>query len=438
MTSLEESGDVRELFDAALPAGKGSHVLALGEVHYEAGHLHFLKDNLDNLRNQHCLGTIGQEMPYFMNMFLWAYRDGNLPVPADKSADYLHKIFNAYYYPVNHDNSEALGDLAMAALERNMRVVCFDTRCTLSEYGDSILRKCAGKSFRDMLEHTAQKERLSETELLEMFRQDTAKIPEMLVWETQKAVPLLQLAALGHLAEHKDRLPEYRIYFQTENLPHALSASALDEAWMHHEARLLLEQHPEYQKRLDAMESMILEGRVKGLPEDAMSSVIFHSSMDRERNAITIHGFHHLLGINNESLQVQGTTDLHMQSMPGIRQVSRAVVASTSTVADALKHHMEETKLSVQRTLPSLYNLETGRRVHAAPHDGQGLPTPEDRYGGPNDRWMNPLADPEMKERAAHVRELEDAAYTCPPHTKAHMEHHRHDYLVAQQTGIRC
>lgn len=78
-----------------------------------------------------------------------------------------------------------------------------------------------------------------------------------------------------------------------------------------------------------------------------------------------------------------------------------------------------------------LYDLEARQRIPITPHEGKELPTPEDTYGGPNDRWMNPLSDPEMAEKAARVCELENAAYASQPYTTAHMKHHCHAYLGA-------
>ena len=342
----DEPETIKRLFAQALPEGTNSHILALGEVHCEAGHLNILTENLEELDKRHNLGTVGLELFPYMNVFLWAYRDGNLPVSESQIDNYLAAVFRSYALPVNGNVYSANSHLAKAAIDRGMRAVCFDARGMLQDEVSKCNDTCMGLAFSDFVEQAADKEGIPQEKLLEALRNDPSKVTSRLAQSCGNVLAHMKIAAFGEILSSNSNFP-YAFYYGDKDVPANMVRSRIAHAWMVNEARLLLEQHPEYQARLDAMESMILEGRVKGLPEDAISSAIFHSSMDRERNAISMHGYFHLQGVNIESLQVQGTADLHLQSMPGIHRVSRAIIASSSKAAQVLHRLMEKATPSV-------------------------------------------------------------------------------------------
>jgi len=125
---------VQEFFAAALPGKKGNHALVVGELHLYKEHLEYFTAQLPALIKNNNLGTLGVEYPPFMNVFLWAYQDGTLTKELgsqDAAKNYLRTAFLAASDPDYRETTLAEANLMIAALDKGIRVVAYDSRDTL-------------------------------------------------------------------------------------------------------------------------------------------------------------------------------------------------------------------------------------------------------------------------------------------------------------------
>lgn len=121
---------VQKLLDDALPNDGGQHTLALGEDHQENDPLKSLTADLDRLQS-HGVNTIGLEMESWFNPVLWAYQDGTLERKLGSKAmanAQLRLMFRVYSKPECADSSGYMANLCIAAMDRGLRTVAFDSR----------------------------------------------------------------------------------------------------------------------------------------------------------------------------------------------------------------------------------------------------------------------------------------------------------------------
>lgn len=134
--------DIQAFFDKTLPNDKGTHVLCIGENHTKSEHIHFLQNQLSNLRINHNLSVIGEERPVIYNVLLWAYKDGTLQKELgskERAQSYFRDIWLAgVAYDADHINQEAsvatveqakqTANLLIQAMDLGICPVAFDSR----------------------------------------------------------------------------------------------------------------------------------------------------------------------------------------------------------------------------------------------------------------------------------------------------------------------
>ncbi|MFN8992450.1 MAG: hypothetical protein ACK5X3_02085 [Pseudomonadota bacterium] len=235
----------------ALPGGADEpHVLALGEDHLQTDHLEFLTHHLPELKAEHRLGAIGVELAPFMDVFLWAYQDGRLPVEKGQESTYLRSMVLAHYdYAFKH-NGRAKAVLAGAALDKGIQVTHFDTRYLLED-------------------------------LAKRYSEDLASLDREIVAHPS----LVAHYRMGNYGQGNGTLNEY------EQFPFLLR-----------EVQILLKENPNYKRRLDNIEAVILAARQlakegKEIGSDALSAALFKASMPEDKNALTISGYQHIMGL---------------------------------------------------------------------------------------------------------------------------------------------
>lgn len=125
--------EIKGFFRKTMPKDTAGHVLALGESHTKSDHLTYLKQCLPELVAEHHLGTIGIELPFAMNAFFWAYKDGTLEEMLGSKEDaalYLKIVCTSFFNTPFADNAKAMADLVVAALDADVRIACYDSRHT--------------------------------------------------------------------------------------------------------------------------------------------------------------------------------------------------------------------------------------------------------------------------------------------------------------------
>jgi hypothetical protein len=300
---------LKAFMNKALPKDEGKHVLALGEDHTQTTHVKWLQAHLDELKSQHNLGAIGIELPPFMEVFLWAYKDGKLPVGNDpeKAKAYVERAFKAFCESDFEENTKAKVGFAIAALDKNIPVTLFDNRNTLR--GTEIL----SPSVETLRSSLADNE-----DTRQAMRHNNGNIFD-------------DMSALS---------PQ---------------AAALTTAFILLEAQKILSENPKYQAQLDNIEAVITarrnskQGGGQRPGHDATSAAIMQASIPTAKNAITISGLNHLIGYVSNQYQNDGTFNSHLDAL-GLK-TSTALVADTSkllpsTMAYDSKKTYKEVKAS--------------------------------------------------------------------------------------------
>lgn len=360
MDSLPQN--FQELFDKALPPTGRDHVLALGEDHTFSEHWVNLAENLTALKNGHGVGTIGVELPPYLNLFFWAYQDGTLARltgSQEQARQYIHQLF---YAIDSHKEEGPFADLVIKALDMGIRVVAYDSRFILSEQRDRT------KVPRD-----------------EMF--------STLPWNTF------------------DRLRQNTDDFQTF-MKHAASYRY---PWVVYEADLLASQKPEYQRRLGLMEEMIYAGRERKIGTDAMSATLFHAAKQPGKQCITVIGQQHMSGFGVESEQaglVHGTFSHHLERLrenwtKKPPKITRAVVASTGmlrSINEIMQPQIDGHKGPYIRASEPIIvgRLETDT-TELMPGPAKGDRRGRDIEDVMPPHRVNPLSDPTMREIAKKI-----------------------------------
>lgn len=226
------------VLDNSLPNNTGGHALAMVEYHSEVTPKSFVHDNLDELINNHNVGTIALEMPPYMMVFNWAYQDGKLGAERIDNKEALIKAYTSFFDPTYKNNATKTAELSADALDKGIRVVTYDGR--------------SGNLFNE------EKER---------FSKQINKIDD-LIYNNGISVSKLK-----------------------SNVP-----GTIEHTLMLREIRKLLEENPEYQKRLDHIENAILSMRDNYIPSDIISSTITAELADKQKNLISIIGKAHQSG----------------------------------------------------------------------------------------------------------------------------------------------
>ncbi len=121
----------KALLNDALPGDAGGNVFTLREDHRYGRHIPYLTAHMEELGAEHNLGTLGFEQPPYMMAFGWAYRDA---APGPKKDAAREALLNAYEgYSANRRIGRQRGELAVAAIDQGVEVICFDGRFSLAQ-----------------------------------------------------------------------------------------------------------------------------------------------------------------------------------------------------------------------------------------------------------------------------------------------------------------
>lgn len=331
--------NIAAFFSRALPKGQGEHVLALGEHHRHGEHIKFLDAHLAEIIERSYVGTIGIEAPTYMNVFLWAYADGSLTRKfgsAEKAKQYLLHMFVLSNEAEYESTIRAQVDLVTKAIDMGVRVVAFDARhvCQdeMKDYGDEIKqvhKQIVAKAADSGLSRTAFREKMFQDEsVLKSFMDDTVEA------ELQAELKEEGSDVVKQLAKHSgyESIEDYRDKGIRDDVGLAV---------MFHELERWIKRKPNYEARLNVMDSVIFSGRKLQqhvMPCDALSATILNATKVPNKNVITLNGFGHIdgIGFNEENpyFNVHGAFHRHVelaQPEGGVApKVTRAVVASTS------------------------------------------------------------------------------------------------------------
>ncbi len=392
--------NIKQFLDTKLPATGGMHTLVLGEQHDHSEHLAWLTAHLDSLRDTHNVGTIGLEMPVLINVFFWAYQDGNLKgmLGEENVKPYMDAIFAASHDPEFTDHAPEQARLATLALDKGFRVAAYDPRFATAK------RKAAiATSWDNIINAVCDSADPSSQNQIEWgFRLD----------------PSLR-TAISH-----DR--------------------TMKADWLIHEAEWICNAYPEYRTRLNAIEHLDTIGQKKirqgKITEDALSMCHFNAMSVPDKNHILIIGHNHINGVgclygNGPKIHEQhGIANHHLFALQGMQkprphQVTRAVIAGIAMADDIesgiLKHEYDgvhKLYTGSQDTVP-LLNIETGEVSSLPPPAVPKVANLEEkfpRYGTISDLFsgkkrrqekdmlyakthINPLMVPEIKAAAANI-----------------------------------
>lgn len=361
--------DIDALLDRALPPESRGHVLALGEHHTLPQHVEFLHQQADKLMERHGVRTLALEASSALNPWIWAYRDGALPVPANEQEHYLKRMFSAFHEQHYEANNRAVIDLAakMLGATPGMRVVCYDSRRTLGETAHNIRHYLS--DFEAGLQQESAATGQSVAAIEQRLRTDNSALEQL-------------------RATHWPQAP----------------LSFVESTWALHETRNLLETHPDYAQRLDRMERLIAASREQGASEDAASAVLLHAASAEDGNTLVVCGLDHLRGIDRN----KGMLDTHLAALAGREHVAKALLSpQADTALYRPPHHA---------TLPvspvPIYALDSGAYVgDSLPANPEHIPPSLPHTA----QALNPLLHAEVAAASCAVRESEHAAWAETP-----------------------
>lgn len=282
---------LKTFMNEALPAsGSGSHILAVGERHSQTQNTAFIQQHLGELKAEHDVAVIGQETPLEMNVLHWAYQDGRLSsVTNGDPRAYMRERYMKGFADNIADNA----DLTIAALDKGIAVVAFDSR-------DVTL----GFIVTHLKDHD-----------------DLRKIDS-------------QLASSDVTAPMREHLQALR---STSDQLIKENSAIISQSPMARDVTTLLTQNPDYRARaeslvavLDAADAMRKKGTAIGY--DAVSAEIMKAHIPAGRNAITISGNAHISENYDGDNQLEGTFALHLGRDANHYQVSKAMLGSAAEI----------------------------------------------------------------------------------------------------------
>jgi hypothetical protein len=303
---IEAPPSLDKFLDTALPRQFGNHTLAIGDDHTITQHFDYLRHHLPSLKMDHNLGMIGLECSFYLNVFLWAYQDGKLPVKkSEEIRDYMRTVFEADTRPKFKNWASASADLAMAAIDSGVRVFTYDARNNLFGAAGSRhdLISYRPDWFGGWLRHSPVHDQPIET-VKQKLREDSA------------------------LRES---------FFDAAGHNPFLDSQASE--WMIGEVHQLLHDHPEYMRRFRVLEDIRDEAKKREFPKDAIHAILFDAARIPGHNSIAISGTAHISGTNTANIDKSHSkggegilADCLASTYQGEKPViSKAILAGTGT-----------------------------------------------------------------------------------------------------------
>lgn len=312
---------IKSFLRQALPKEGARHVLALGEVHTGTSNSTWIGNNLPELEHEHNTGTLGLENTTLYNIFTWAYRDGKLPVAAGEAVPYLKNILSMLKTPLANLDTltaqekqiitameagrDAKVDLMCKAVDRGIDVVHFDARDYTLEEGMQTL-----EAHVDLMRNAIEDP---------VIRDDLRRHPEN-----------IKRIAAFFLEEPNLRDSMTAAGVSTDP---AVFTRNLAVAFVYLEAKQLLDDHPQYQRRYDNIAAVLDAGKKHELGYDALSAAILTGAARPDKNIISTSGLLHLMGTPALSGRkgLDGTFAQHIAAQP--LPVSTAMITSEAELA---------------------------------------------------------------------------------------------------------
>jgi hypothetical protein len=312
------SPNIQQFMDKALPPKTGGHVLAIGEHHNLDSNIHFLRHAAKQLSdpNGNNVGTIGVETSTYNNVLYWAAKDGNLPVPKGKEAQYFERILTtgvslSFIKPVREQ-----AKLLYHFLEQQPenQVVAFDARTKFDDVlTPSRINAIAALGLNDSLN--------------QRLRNDER------YFERWAGILLSE--------------PNLRSKLEAEGFRPSLFL--IEHLWGMSEIVSIIKQHPEYAKRLKQLEmpETLKPDAVLSHPKkqpantvnpelylDMRSAHILAANINPKKNTITISGLSHISGDRDQDNKVEGTFAGHLAHL-GLK-VTPAIISDTPDMIQKL------------------------------------------------------------------------------------------------------
>lgn len=397
----------------ALPKREGGHMLVLGESHDDDEHLDFLRTHLATLQREHNLGTIGLELPPYLNVFFGAYQDGTLARELGSkhaAREYLTAMFQAYGDSDYSYNAIAKARLTIAALDAGLRVTAYDGRDRLKDCKS--VRGSKLKALDKAVKILANAMKTTTDEVYQRIRGDSGESQYYFIHNKKFKFPLM-LREVDH--------------------------------WLNKE--------PKYQTRLADMEKIITLGHNKEIGADAISAALLSATADATKNTLSIGGAGHInaMGSKDPDDNIQGTLPHHLRNIVGnpldfgameaearpAPEVTAAILAGTGMAKDLIEFNRgiifgEGPYAKLHRTGEDAW-IVRGKPIVLIKLDPDRItvldrPKPEDsryrslevRFGSKDTKeashtpLINPLRDPKIRNAIKRVVEDWNGGETPP------------------------
>lgn len=327
---------IKAFLREAMPVSATPHVLATGEWHYGTTSKQFISQQLPELQDEHNLGELGYELPVCLNIFLWAYRDGNLPVDKEHARLYLKNIFNTFKSKANRIPYDDVVDLLCDAIDGGETVVAHDTR--------------AGTAANILAKHSRHVENLKvlcerQPHRHHQLRMDPQAMEKILI--EIKAIQPKKSAVLG--------IGSRGGHSQTSEL----SLMFFRQVFVFYEMSKLLEKYPHYQRQSDNLDAVIEAGAKYEIDHDALSAALLMAHARPSENVLSISGAAHIggrkntpsvfQGLGGNYKQLSGTFAQQIAAMP--LPVTPAIIGSSKDIRQLAK---DSRKQRIDMNLPTI------------------------------------------------------------------------------------
>lgn len=201
-----------------------------------------------------------------MNVFFWAMKDGNLPVPKGQEEEYLaQRILGCTLEPYRHTVPK-ISALVATAIKEDNNVIAYDARHGLTQ--------------------------------------------ALVAWHQHIDVLREEADGLTPLRDNYENLQQRMRQISVKT---GLHIDDLLYAWTLSEVNELIAKHPEYGARLQQLDRAAEYAKAQGLDEDGQSAAVFGVAADSSRNSITIGGGDHNSGMQDIARHIQGNFPAYLE-----------------------------------------------------------------------------------------------------------------------------
>lgn len=284
------SPNIKAFLNESLPVDASKHVLVAGEMHTQHQPYRFVARHLDELVDEHGLGSICFEAPTMLDIFQWALRDGKLPVVAGKEKAYLTTLHqSASNFAVFNGSSSEEAAVKIEANKRGLECFHYDSRDGAAQ---DIISK--GTPYIQLLDYAF------------------AQYPQLEARIREKPA---RLAGLADALSVRGLVPQQHLALNQMNMDRF--SNQLGRGFFVRDALNLCRANPEYKQLTENIDAVIRAGQQHGIESDALNAALIHHR-STPRNVLAYGGLSHILGnpAPLEELNAQGTLADHLRRMP--------------------------------------------------------------------------------------------------------------------------